>query len=180
MGLSFKLKRYIPDNVNRGYTIAFHLPSELPRLDKTFVKIPSDKSVVVTIDPVMIISDQVDGYNSKSRQCYYQKEKLLDNFNDYTKTNCQLECVIFETRSKCSCIPPYFPQVDFYRMCDMRSKTDVDCVENVYRNVSELNVVSSLESAKSYEDLGNLNCDCLSPCTSLNFNAELSYSDNLR
>lgn len=176
VGLSFKAQQSVADELNEGYKLALHLPCELPRFDKHYYRIPSDKSVTLFIQPSMIVSENLNLYKPETRQCYFQGETFSYLFRTYTRSNCQVECIIQNTMEKCNCSPSYFPRKDNYKACEFGS----ECVARARKNLTESNMNQSIQTSETYYDHGKLSCDCLTPCTSLHYSGEISYSDKIQ
>lgn len=178
-GLKFVVRHKVLERksgYNKGFKLAFHLPCEIPRFDKQFYRIPLNRSITLNISPSVIVTEGLKNYNIKTRQCFFKEEKKLKLFKMYTRSNCELECIAETTKTNCSCTPFYVPQMKDDKVCD--TKELMDCVDEVKRNLTQMNMVESLATASnSYDDSGGVMCGCLPPCTNLHYNVEMSFAD---
>lgn len=95
-GLQFEMWRAIAEvknspSFNKGFKLVVHLPSELPQFDKIYYRFPLEKMATLIIRPSMIVTENLDNYNYRTRQCYFEGEKKLKLFRNYTRSNCKLD-----------------------------------------------------------------------------------------
>lgn len=178
-GIKFEIWRQIAEvkastSYNKGFKLALHLPSEIPQFDRQYYRFPLEKSATLIIRPTMIVSEGLEGYSILHRKCYFEHEGKLKYFKKYTRSNCMIECLADYTRKTCNCIHFSMPRLVGDKMCDsLKTK----CVENARKNFSLDNMRRSLETSKSYDDQGEISCNCLHPCTSLSYEGEISQDD---
>lgn len=120
------------------------------------------------------ITENLEYYSSATRQCYFEGEKELQLFKNYTRSNCLTECLANHTRESCGCIHFSMPRLKNDKMCNLSMET---CFEMAKKNLTLKNMIDSLRSSASYDDLGKVACGCLPPCTSLTYEAEISQDD---
>lgn len=200
-GLQFEMWRAIAEvknspSFNKGFKLVAHLPSELPQFDKIYYRFPLEKMATLIIRPSMIVTENLDNYNYKTRQCYFEGEKKLKLFRNYTRSNCnynlvlknypnnckllfyslsgQLECLAEFTRRQCKCIHFSMPRLKGDTACDHSS---FQCVEDAKKKLMQINMEESLSTSKKYDDQGEMACGCLPACTSLQYEGEISHDD---
>ncbi|CRL02114.1 CLUMA_CG015356, isoform A [Clunio marinus] len=179
-GLKFEIWRRISEvkkstSFNKGFKLVVHLPSEVPQFDKHYYRFPLEKSATLVVRPSLIVTENLESYESDLRQCYYEGEKKLKFFKYYTRSNCQLECLANFTRDKCSCIHFSMPRLKGDAVCD--SNRSLTCFDEAKKNLMQKTMEESLQTSTSYDDRGRMTCDCLPACTSLQYEGEISHDD---
>lgn len=178
-GLQFEMWRQIAEvksslSFNKGFKLVVHLPSELPQFDKIYYRFPLEKSATLIIRPSLIVTENLEEYDYKTRQCYFEGERKLQLFKNYTRSNCQLECLAEFTRVQCSCVHFSMPRLKGDTLCDLSKSR---CVEEAKKNMMKKNMEDSLRTSKKYDDRGEIACSCLPACTSLAYEGEISHDD---
>lgn len=179
-GLSLEIWRSVwevrnSSNYNKGFKLVVHLPSEIPRFDNQYYRLPLEKSATLILHPSMLVTEGLTNHNHQIRQCFIDGEKKLRFFKTYTKSNCQLECIANYTRERCGCVHYAMPRLIQDYICD--TEISKNCCEDVKREMMTATMETSLKNSKSYDDLGIVACDCLPPCTSLHYEAGISHDD---
>jgi hypothetical protein len=90
-----------------------------------------------------------------SRHCHLPGERQLKYFRIYSKSNCEIECLVDFIVEICECAPFYFPREPGTRICSFK---DISCV----------NIVRKSTLAK---------CDCLPSCNSIEYKFEVSQAE---
>ena len=49
------------------------------------------------------------GVKSEKRNCLFYNEREMSLYENYTRSNCQMECSLKYTRLKCGCQPYFYP-----------------------------------------------------------------------
>ena len=179
-GIQFEIWRKISEvknsvNFNKGFKLVVHLPCELPQFDKQYYRFPLEKSATMVIRPSLInTEDDLESYDKEVRQCYFEGERKLKLFKNYTRSNCELECLAEFTRRKCQCIHYSMPRLKGDRICDL---AQTKCFEEAKKTLSIYNMEKSLKSSTTYADRGDVACGCLPACTSLQYEGEISHDD---
>lgn len=179
-GLTFEIWRNFSEvknssYYNKGFKLVAHLPSEVPQFDKQYYRFPLEKSATLILRPSMLITDGLENYNVKTRQCYFASEKKLRYFKSYSRPNCQMECLTNYTRLLCQCIHFSLPRLEQDSICD--DEKSKQCYENAKKEMMKQNMELSLKTSESYDDRGKIACECLPACTSLNYEGEISHDD---
>ncbi|XP_068083962.1 pickpocket protein 28 [Anabrus simplex] len=87
-----------------GFKVVVHNPAVFPEVEEVFIRVPSQRDVVVGIHPKIIsTTEELRNYNPKLRQCYFDNERNLHFFNIYTQENCEIECFNNYTVEMCGC-----------------------------------------------------------------------------
>lgn len=180
-GLQFEIWRKIAEvkssaSFNKGFKLVVHLPCETPQFDKQYYRFPLEKSATLIIRPSLIITENLENYDHKTRQCYFEGERKLQMFRKYTRSNCQLECLTEFTRRHCNCVHFSMPRLKGDAVCDSTNQS-LACVEDAKIKLMQKNMEESLRTSKSYDDRGDMACGCLPACTSLQYEGEISHDD---
>jgi acid-sensing ion channel, other len=179
-GLKFEILREIDEimeneDVTKGFKIAFHLPCEIPHFNKHFYRVPLQKSATLIITPSLIDTNSLESFSPKKRQCYYEGERKLYFFKTYTMSNCQIECLVASTYEKCKCVHFSLPRNDSHVTCSYNQS--MSCFKTATRELMIENMNHSLNTSKSFDDQGELACECLPSCTSIKYESEVSYDE---
>lgn len=179
-GLKFEIWRKFSEvkestNFNKGFKMVVHLPGDVPQFDKQYYRFPLEKSATLVLRPSLIDTEKhLQSINFKTRQCYFDHEKNLQFFNNYTRSNCQLECLAQRTQKHCGCIHYSMPRLKGDLLCD---KNQSACFEEAKKLLMKENMEESLSTSETYDDRGELACGCLPACTSLQYEGEISHDD---
>lgn len=88
----------------QGFKLSFHGVNESPQIQRRYFHVSPGKTAFFTITPnVIIASDSYKKYSPSVRQCFFNHERQLRFFKQYTQRNCELECLANFTVSKCGC-----------------------------------------------------------------------------
>lgn len=134
-------------------------------------------SASLIIRPQLIDTENLQNYDIDKRQCYFENEKKLFLFKNYTRSNCQLECLVNYTLLRCNCAHFSHPRPKNHKICD--SVASQICFDNANNELMQLNMERSLSTSKTYDERGSLACGCLPSCTSLKYEGELSHDSIL-
>jgi acid-sensing ion channel, other len=94
----------------QGFNIYLHLPSEAPQISKQFFTMAFYHHTQVMINPVVYLSDpELRNFPVEKRQCFFSDERYLRFFKNYTKNNCEIECLVNLTLNKCGCLMFHMP-----------------------------------------------------------------------
>lgn len=97
----------------QGFKIGFNSPNVLLRNMKKFVQLSPRKASLYVIEPKLIeTSDEAKNYGPLARRCFFSNERKLRFFQQYTQSNCELECLSNYTMAQCGCV--HFSMI---RMC---------------------------------------------------------------
>lgn len=146
----------------QGFTIVFHPPNELPQVDKQFLYVSLGKAVMFTIKPEKIVpQDKIESYSPIQRNCYYNSDRKLKFFHEYTQYNCELECLSNFTLAKCGCVHFSMPRSNGTKLCGPQKDR---CRKHAQDDAFKLNIHYT-------------QCSCLSSCFELWYNAHASQAD---
>ncbi|XP_055294959.1 pickpocket protein 28-like [Sitodiplosis mosellana] len=140
---------------------------------RVFLSTPGDSlygqtplSVSIGEDSQMLISSKLtttsDGlrrYAPHQRQCYYNSERPLTFFKQYSEQNCMAECMATYIKDKCGCVKFSMPRENSTRIC---GRDKLDC----YRK-------NTLQFRLDRVVYSNSTCDCLPACISIEYNVEI-------
>lgn len=141
-------------NYQRGYGIYWHLPNEIPTIWTKLITIHNahrENSVELKVKSFKM-SKELQKYDVKYRECYFDGEKELKYFKSYTENNCKLECMASVIIEQCGCILYFMPRDNSTEIC--KSK-DLDCVSEADMNFQTDEVQD--------------NCNCYPPCNRIEY-----------
>jgi acid-sensing ion channel, other len=100
------------------------MPYDAPEMRTKFQELRLGSSVNVVLKPKMITTaKELQHYPVSERKCYYSNERPLKYFNQYTPTNCEIECEVEYILEHCGCLPIYIESKNnFYNAFDCRLK----------------------------------------------------------
>lgn len=88
----------------QGFKVLFHPPNERPQIWKRYFQVSPGKMAFFTISPNVILTmPSVKKYSPNIRQCYFNTERSLRFFKEYTQRNCETECLSNYTVLACDC-----------------------------------------------------------------------------
>jgi acid-sensing ion channel, other len=94
----------------QGFKIYLHLPNEAPQISKHFFMMPYYYHTQVMIIPKVYRTDpELRNFPVEKRQCFFSDERYLRFFKHYTKNNCEIECLVNLTLSRCGCLMFHMP-----------------------------------------------------------------------
>lgn len=96
------------------------------------------------------------------RECYFEREKELKYFRNYTQKNCEIECFMNLTMAECGCVDLYQPFQSIDDVCLSVNKTFLDYCPN--------RVISDLQLSEEFSI--ERNCSCLPMCNSLSYDVK--------
>nr|XP_053610764.1 pickpocket protein 28-like isoform X1 [Plodia interpunctella] len=173
MGLAFLLKQnkedldYLCRGPVQGSKIHVHNPAEFPRMSSHYFRTAVDQESVVSIKAQMLTTaEALRSYSPERRQCYFAEERYLHYFKLYTQSNCEFECLTNHTYEKCGCVHIGMPRGPEMKICNTGK---VECMNDARNEFMEQELDAILKQGK--------HCNCLPPCTSISYEAEISQAD---
>lgn len=98
------------DTLNQGFTVALSVPGEELKQSQTFLRLPLLEHVRVSIKPKLITTSKgLFNYDPSQRQCFYDSEHQLRFYKNYSRSNCEMECLSIYTENKCGCVKMFMP-----------------------------------------------------------------------
>jgi acid-sensing ion channel, other len=84
------------------------MPLEYPEVRTKNLEISIGSAVNVILKPKMITTaKELQHYPVSERKCYFDNERRLKYFNQYTPSNCEVECEVDYILKECGCLPIY-------------------------------------------------------------------------
>ncbi|CAG9799850.1 unnamed protein product [Chironomus riparius] len=143
------------------YKLLFHLPNEVPSSFDLSTNIEFDSDIAISLNAVILKHDEtLKQFSPEQRGCYFEAEKKLKFFKSYTKNNCEHECMINYTLSKCNCVEFSMPRTDDLKVCDYDDKNCYDSVLSLWSN-------SFYQNEENQEKYPDYPCDCMPSCTQI-------------
>ncbi|CAO1407576.1 unnamed protein product [Diamesa tonsa] len=122
------------------------------------------------IKPKMTITEEdLRDYSLERRNCFFDGEKQLRFFRQYTKYNCEQECLSNYTQKSCGCVKFSVIRDPITKIC---GANDIDCYESAENELFNGDMtVDAGDEKKKYKILNA--CQCLPKCESLKYEIEL-------
>lgn len=96
---------YLCSGAFDGYSITFHLPNEMPSIRKNVFYFSAKNYGKFWTRSIFIdTAPELYDYDPHLRQCFFNSEHKLRFYRQYTKNNCELECLVNFTHSRCGCV----------------------------------------------------------------------------
>lgn len=166
---------YICRGGKLGYKASLHTPGEIPRTSKDFFRIELGSNVEVNVKPKMTITSKgLARYPPETRRCYFNEERKLKFFKVYTQLNCELECLTNFTLQECGCVKFSMPRDNQTRIC---MQMDIKCMKTAENDLMVQELKMRLSSKMKSDNREIVDCNCLTSCTSIIYEAEISDSD---
>jgi amiloride-sensitive sodium channel len=138
----------------KGFKLIVHLPNEIPTFFHKPLFIDLNVSKLFKINAIVRkTSSEMRGYRPEIRRCYFEGEKKLKFFKSYTKALCDFECMTNYTLEQCGCVKFNMPREPQTKVCDFDK---LDCY-----------------FAAAQDWTTNTNCNCLKPCTYIEYSVDL-------
>ncbi|XP_037814491.1 pickpocket protein 28 [Lucilia sericata] len=158
----------------QGFKILLTTPGEMAQASRQYFRIPFGQEVLIAIKPKIITtSDGLQHYEPSRRQCYFQNERYLSYFQNYTQNNCELECLSNFTMHMCGCVKFSMPRTEDTPVC---GSGKINCMNEAEDQLSMREFEQGIAtSGENYR--GPTSCNCLPSCTSIAYEAEISQAD---
>lgn len=106
----------------------FQPPNEEPQFVKNYFYVSPNRGVLFKVTPKLIITSlNLNTYSPSVRRCYFNSERQLRFYKQYTQKNCETECLANLTLAECGCVKFAMPSrihffLSFFLM--IRNKMD--------------------------------------------------------
>lgn len=98
-----------------GFKMILTPPGDALKMSENFLRVPISEDSRVTINPILTTtSESLRNYEPNQRQCFFQSERRLRFFQNYTQKNCEAECAANYTIWKCGCIKFSMPSKNHF------------------------------------------------------------------
>jgi acid-sensing ion channel, other len=156
---------YVCQGSLQGFKIYFHQPNEFPKTFSQHVFVPIEQEAVITVKAVKTTSAlNLLDYEPHLRGCYQTDEKKLKFYQDYTKNNCEVECLTEFVLRTCGCVKFSMPRENVTKLCGLKQ---IECTARAERHwISMMN-----DDIKE-----DFKCECLDSCTEIEYQPQLSLS----
>ncbi|KAL9703315.1 hypothetical protein quinque_006833 [Culex quinquefasciatus] len=156
----------------RGFKALLHPNNEYPQLTSQFVRIPMNQDVNIAVKPQIITTTPgLHHYSPERRQCFFNHERYLQFFREYTQDNCELECLTNFTLSHCGCVRFSMPRNGTTPECETNQ---MECMMGAEQRYLEMDFRSRRgDEPINYHD----DCNCLPGCASVQYDLEITQTD---
>ncbi|CAH0716098.1 unnamed protein product, partial [Brenthis ino] len=114
---------------SRGSLVFIDNAYNIPDMDSPARLVNPATEVMIAVSPERTYATAgIRSFKPHDRQCYYNDEVKIANFHHYSFHNCMALKKVQVLINKCDCIPFYFPQRDYNRICNFH---DIECLERV-------------------------------------------------
>ena len=93
-------------------------PSEFPSLKERALLVQPGLEHFLDISSKLFSASDISDLKPQDRHCFFEDERKLDLYSNYTSLNCRLECLTKLVADNVSCVPWYLPHLDSYPVCD--------------------------------------------------------------
>lgn len=101
---------YVCHRRGLGFTVILMAPGETVITTRNSFRVSLLEDARIAIKPKMIHTlNGLRKYDAKQRGCFYNYERQLRFFKQYTQHNCEIECLANFTKAECECVPFYMP-----------------------------------------------------------------------
>lgn len=171
LGVPRRDLEYICAGAVQGFKVAVHSPGEVARVSDQNFRVPMRQEMVVTVTPNMIkTAEGLTTYQPHIRQCFFNHERSLKHFQVYTQKNCEFECLVNFTLSRCNCVKFSMPRNRDKKIC---TRADETCYNHAENDFMAEDLKMRPQKSTSDESL----CNCLPSCTSITYDVEISHGD---
>lgn len=96
---------YLCGGTVQGFKIGFHSPMDIPRELKKFVQLSPRQAALYVIEPKLTVAtNETRDYEAHERRCFFSHEHKLRFFQQYTQSNCEMECLSNYSLAQCDCV----------------------------------------------------------------------------
>lgn len=87
--------------------VIVHRNDELPSDSSFQISFNYGQKVVQMMSTKTLLSEEVKQMSPQQRNCFFENERTLQFFQNYSKSNCEHECQSFAFSDRCGCVPFY-------------------------------------------------------------------------
>lgn len=138
----------------------FHSPYDIITKSTANMRTIINATRYVLITPKLkMIDEALNDYEPTRRGCYLENERNLYFFRNYTRFNCQSECLANKTLESCGCVQFFMVRDEKTRICGVK---DMKCYKNVENTIDKDH------------------CRCLMKCGEIQYEIEIKQNEFLR
>lgn len=154
----------------KGFKVILHTPGDIPNVKKQSFQSSLNQRTIVIVKPSMITTSQnLARTKPGRRQCYFEGEKKLKFFKNYTQNNCELECRANYTLRACGCVKYFMPRDEQTPICNI---TSLPCLKKCRGDYARM--MKYVMIYHENEKDSKIFCNCLPTCSSVSYDFELS------
>ena len=106
------------ENDFRAFHVYIGQPTEFPALQERSLIIEPGEEHFIDLTNQVFSSSGIKHLSPSNRHCHFRTEGNLEFYDEYTHTNCLLECGIKATEKELECAPWYLPHSPNSSICD--------------------------------------------------------------
>ncbi|KOB66623.1 Gonad-specific amiloride-sensitive sodium channel 1, partial [Operophtera brumata] len=154
------------NGLKSGFEIYLHHPADYPQSSLYHYSAVNGEVTTLAVSlHAQSTSDSLARYSPDVRQCYFQSDRYLRYFKNYTTKNCKAECLSNYTQEHCGCVGFYMPHDNSSLFC---AENKMDCMRKAYNKMVQKQLPVELGL-----DMPVSGCHCLPACESIEYDAEV-------
>lgn len=157
-----------------GFHFIIHPTDELPGDSSIHFYQPDLLLNYIYVQPdKTLISSDLKAASVKRRNCYFDHEKKLEIFRNYTRSNCEHECKRSAFLERCSCVPFYLLSkfCEFHEIQEL-NKRFIE-TEREQEKICDAKEHECTRDVLPYLNQAIRNCSCLERCEAVSYNVVL-------
>lgn len=112
LNMSKKDLEYLCHETGFGFTVIFSAPGDSLKLSRYSFRAPLAEDTRIAIKPKFTTTTNgLINYKPEDRYCFFDSERQLRFFRNYTQTNCDTECLANFTKIQCGCVKFAMPSM---------------------------------------------------------------------
>ncbi|KOB71642.1 putative amiloride-sensitive sodium channel, partial [Operophtera brumata] len=154
------------NGLKSGFEIYLHHPADYPQSSLYHYSAVNGEVTTLAVSlHAQSTSDSLARYSPDVRQCYFQSDRYLRYFKNYTTKNCKAECLSNYTQEHCGCVGFYMPHDNSSLFC---AESKLDCMRQAFDKM-----VRKEQRLKLGLDFPVSGCRCLPACNSVEYDADV-------
>lgn len=168
---------YMCGGAVQGFKIGFHSPIDIPRDTSKFYELSPKRAAVYSIEPRLIeTAAEVHKYQPHERQCFFNTERKLRYYKQYTEFNCKKECLSNYTMARCGCVNFSLPRMFCYLIV-LLFNFDLNLSIQGPKDIKICGPAKSnctCTCRRIFHQHEITKCNCLSSCSALSYHASVT------
>ena len=99
------------DQEYNAFNIFIGHPTDFPMMKEKSLKLQPGWEHFIDLSAVFVSTNDIKELTPEARDCFFADEGNLDFYQNYTFSNCRLECAIKKSNETYKCVPWHLPRV---------------------------------------------------------------------
>ena len=99
------------DQEYNAFNIFIGHPTDFPMMKEKSLKVQPGREHFIDLSAVFVSTKDIKDLAPEARECFFADEGNLDFYQNYTFSNCRLECAIKKSEKIFGCVPWHLPRV---------------------------------------------------------------------